>query len=119
MTNKKREILSNNLRYYMKIKGMTRKKLSDETEIAYTTIRDYEKGICYAKMDNIKKIAEKLDISPLMLTEEHNISQIMNIVDDSKDSQLMLEIMIKLSKLSLEGKQYILNSIDVISNLQK
>lgn len=113
---KKREIFSNNLRYYMKIKGMTRNELADLTGIAYTTIRDYEKGICYAKMDKIKKIAEELDISPLMLTEKQNISEIMRIVDNSEDSQIMLEIMVKLSKLSLEGKKYISNTIDVINN---
>jgi len=113
---KKREIFSNNLRYYMKIKGITRNDLADKTKIAYTTIRDYEKGICYAKMDKIKAIAEILGVSPLMLTEEQNISKIMNIVDNSEDSQLMVDIMIKLSKLSVEGKKYILNTIDMIDN---
>lgn len=119
MIDKKREIFSNNLRYYMKIKGMTRKELAKITKIAYTTIRDYEKGICYAKMDKIKTIAEKLEISPLMLTEEQNVSKIMNIVDNSEDSQVMLDIMTKLSKLSLEGKKYILNTIDMIDNLKQ
>jgi len=113
---KKREIFSNNLRYYMTIKGMTRNKLADLTGIAYTTIRDYEKGICYAKMDKIKLIAEKLGVSPLMLTEKQNVSDIMDIVDNSEDSQIMLDIIIKLSKLSLEGKRYISNTIDVINN---
>lgn len=118
MIDKNREIFSNNLRYYMKVKGITRNKLAEITGIAYTTIRDYEKGICYAKMEKIKLIAEKLEISPLMLTEEQNITNIMNIVDNSEDSQIMLEIMIKLSKLSLEGKKYFLNSINMIDNLK-
>lgn len=115
----KREVFSNNLRYFMKIKGITRKELADKTKIAYTTIRDYEKGICYAKMDKIKIIAKELDVSPLMLIEEQNISKIISIVDNSEDSQVMLDIMIKLSKLSLEGKKYILNTIDMIDNLKQ
>ena len=97
----KREVFSNNLRYFMKIKGMTRNELADKTKLAY------------------KIIAEKLDVSPLMLTEEQNITKIMSIVDNSEDSQVMLDIMIKLSKLSLEGKKYILNTIDMIDNLKQ
>lgn len=119
MTDNKREIFSNNLRYYMKIKGMTRNDLANKSKIAYTTIRDYEKGLCYAKMEKIKELAKALDISPLMLTEEQNAGKITNIIDNSEDSQVMLDIMVKLSKLSLEGKKYILNTIDMIDNLKQ
>ena len=116
MINKKREVFSNNLRYYRTIKGMTTKELAKKSEIAYTTLRDYERGICYAKTEKIKKLAEKLDISPLMLTEEQDISKIMGIIDNSEDNKIMLEIMTRLSKLSLEGKKYILNTVNIIDN---
>ncbi|WP_304401847.1 helix-turn-helix domain-containing protein [uncultured Clostridium sp.] len=119
MINKKREVFSNNLRYYRTIKGMTTKELGKVSGIAYTTLRDYERGICYAKIDKIKILAEKLGISPLMLTEEHDVSKIMGIVDSSEDNKIMLDIMTRLSKLSLEGKKYILNTIDMVDNLKQ
>lgn len=116
MINKKREVFSNNLRYYRTIKGITTKELAKKSGIAYSTLRDYERGICYAKPEKIKKLAEKLDISPLMLTEEQDISKIMGIIDNSEDNKIMLEIMTRLSKLSLEGKKYILNTVNIIDN---
>lgn len=119
MDKNKLEIFSNNLRYYMKIKGITRQELADKTKISYFSIRDYEKGVCYAKKDKLKLIADELDISPLMLTEEHNVDKIMNIVDNSVDNEIMLNIMIKLSKLSLEGKKHILQTINMIDSLKQ
>lgn len=116
MNKRFREIFSNNLRYYMKIKGVTRKELADNTGIAYTTIRDYEKGICYAKMEKIEKIAVELDIPTYKLTDAHDTADIMNIIDNSEDSKLMLETMTYLEKLSKEKKQYILNTIKMIYN---
>lgn len=110
---KKREIFSNNLRYYMKIKGITRQELADKTKISYFSIRDYEKGICYAKSDNIKKIAECLDIPIVKLTEEHGFEELMNVVDNSKNNKLMLKLMTELSKQSIEDDKLFLKFIDV------
>lgn len=132
MNEKNKEILSKNLRFYMKLKGKTRNDIVEATKIPYNSIRDYETGYCYAKKNKIVKIANCLGISPFMLTEEHNLEDVMDIVDNSEDSKLileikniidntedkklMLDIMIKLSKLSKEDKKHIMGTIEYISN---
>lgn len=127
-----KEIFSENLRYYMNLRIKSRKDISMATGIPYGSIRDYEKGYCYAKPDKIEKIANYLEISPLKLTKEHIKDDIMDIVDNSEDSKmildikniidnsedkkLILDIMIKLSKLSKEDKKHIMRTLDYISN---
>lgn len=132
MNKKNIDVFSNNLRYYMTIKGITRQELADRTKISYFSIRDYEKGNCYAKKDKMKKIAECLEIPIVKLTEEHIkddivdivnnsedsklILDIKNIIDNSEDGKFMLDMLIKLSRLDKEGKKYISKTIDMITN---
>lgn len=131
MTKKNIDVFSNNLRYYMKIKGITRQELADATEISYFSIRDYEKGVCYAKLNNLKKIAECLEIPVVKLTEEHIKEDIIDIVNNSEDSQLilkikniidnsdgklMLDMLTKFSKLDKKEQKYISTTMDMITN---
>ena len=131
MNKKNIDIFSNNLRYYMKIKGMSRQELADATKISYFSIRDYEKGVCYAKSKNIKKIAEVLEIPIIKLTDEKNeddakdiinnseesqlILKIKNIIDNS-DGKLMLDMLTKFSKLDKKEQKYISTTMDMITN---
>jgi len=102
MNKQKREILSKNLRYYMKLKMKSRQDISNETKIPYASIRDYEMGYCYAKPDKIEKIAKVLDISPHNLTEESDITDVMTFVDNSRESKLMLNMVAQIAKLSTD-----------------
>lgn len=53
------------IRYFRERKGMTQLELSEKTEIHVGTIRKYELGLRYPKMEQIKKIASGLEISPI------------------------------------------------------
>ena len=117
MNKRLREIFSSNLRYYMNVKDMSRQKLADKTGIAYTTIRDYEKGICYAKMEKIEKIAVELGIPTYKLTDSRDNIDIMNLVDNSEDKQLMLDIL-KVADNS-EDKQLMLDAMTFFETLSK
>ena len=130
MNTRKKEIFSKNLKYYMKLKGKSRKDIEDDTGIPYNSIRDYEKGYCYAKLSKIKAIAECLGVSIPMLTEEHDIDGSLHIVDDTEESKLLLNIkniiynsedskllykcLSELSKLDKQKLKYILTTIDMI-----
>ena len=48
-------------------KGLTQKQLSEKTGLAVVTIQQYERNLRQPKLENIKKIAEALDITPAYL----------------------------------------------------
>ncbi len=110
------EILSKNLKYYMAIRGKTRNNLANDLDIPYSSIRDYEKGICYAKMDKLEKIANYFEIPVEKLIKDHNSANTVGVIEENEDSKLMYEIMVKLSKLNKDGKKYISKTIDMVSN---
>ena len=110
------EILSKNLTYYMAIRGKKRKDLANDLGIPYSSIRDYEKGICYAKIDKLEKIANYFGITVDKLTQDHDSANTIKVIQENDDSKLMYEIMVKLSKLNKKEKKYISKTIDMVAN---
>lgn len=106
------ETFSKNLRYYMKTQNKTRNDISNATGIPYTSIRDYEKGVCFAKRDKAEKIAEYFNIPLSKLIEYHSETEIMYAIDKSENNKLILEIVSKLSKLTKEQLTLISDAID-------
>jgi len=103
----------------MLIQNKTRNDIVKDLGIPYTSIRDYENGVCGAKRDKIEKLAEYLNIKPYQLIEPHDATEIMNIVVNSEDSKELLDIMKKLSKLNLERKKQANKLIDMLDNEEK
>ena len=116
MIKKNNEIFSKNLKFYMAIQNKTRNDIVHDLHIPYTSIRDYENGVCGAKRDKIEKLAEYLRIKPYQLTEPHDVTEVMNIIDNSEDSKELLKIMVKLSKLSIDRKKQINKIINMLKN---
>ena len=110
------EILSKNLTYYMAIRGKKRKDLANDLGITYSSIRDYEKGICYAKIDKLEKIDNYFGITVDKLTQDHDSANTIKVIQENDDSKLMYEIMVKLSKLNKDEKKYISKTIDMVAN---
>lgn len=50
-----------------KNKGLTQKQLAEKTGLAIVTIQQYERNLRQPRIENIKKIAEVLDVSPAYL----------------------------------------------------
>lgn len=114
MAKKNNEIFSKNLKFYMAVQNKTRNDIVRDLGIPYTSIRDYENGICGAKRDKVEKLAEYLKIKPYQLTEPHDMTEIMNIMDNSEDSKELLEIVKKLSRANLERKKQVNKIIDML-----
>lgn len=116
MDNDYKKIFGNNLRYYMMLRQKTRKDLENDLGIPYTSIRDYEKGLCLAKPDKLEKIANYLDVPVYKLTNDKETSKIMDNANNLENDKILSEAIIKLSKLNQEEIKYIIKTIDMISS---
>lgn len=106
-----RKIFSNNLKYYMKLNGKKRNDLVRDLGFPYTSIRDWEKGICYAKMDKIEKLADYFNIPKHKLIENNDNDKILNTIDKSEENKLIEKILLELPSLSKEKLEHILDFI--------
>lgn len=111
MDEKRRMIFSNNLKYYMRINGKKRSDLAKDLNFPYTSIRDWEKGICYAKLDKIEKIAKYFNIPTYKLIEDNAYENVLEKLETSEEAKLIKKIVDELPKLSKEQLEYILKFI--------
>ena len=116
MDRKYNEIVGKNLKYYMMIRKKTRNDLANDLGIPYTSIRDYEKGVCLAKPDKMEKIASYLNVPVHKLTQDKNNPVIIDSIYNSDYSRLMSEAVVKMSNLNEEEIKYIIKTIDMITN---
>ena len=116
MNNDYKKIFGNNLKYYMMIRQKTRNDLANDLDIPYTSIRDYEKGLCLAKPDKLEKIAKYLDVPVYKLTNDKEIAKAMDSTNGLEHDKIISEAIIKMSKLNKEEIKYIIRTIDMISN---
>ncbi len=65
-----KEIMAENLNYYMKKNNVSRNKLSDDLNISYTTIRDWVKAKTYPRIDKIEILANYFNIDKSDLVEK-------------------------------------------------
>lgn len=74
-------IFAKNLNYYMYQKGKTRKDLSKDLGIAYTTVTDWVTGSKYPRIDKIEMLADYFGISKSHLVEEYDLNSANGIED--------------------------------------
>ncbi len=65
-----REVFARNLRYYRRKKGISQEALAHEAEIDRTYVSALERGIYAASIDMIEKLAQVLDIDPMLLLQQ-------------------------------------------------
>lgn len=83
-----KEVLANNLKYYMDKHNVTRNDLVDDLNIAYMTISDWINGKTYPRIDKIELLAHYFQIEKSDLIEYHgNKSIIDKIVEVSSQLQ--------------------------------
>ncbi|HLS30286.1 MAG TPA: XRE family transcriptional regulator [Flavobacteriaceae bacterium] len=83
-----KEVLANNLKYYMDKHNVTRNDLVDDLNIAYMTISDWINAKTYPRIDKIEMLAHYFQIEKSDLIEYHgNKSIIDDIVDISSQLQ--------------------------------
>lgn len=66
-----KEIMAENIKYYMNKKSITRQKLSDDLNIKYTTLASWLQADSYPRIKSIEKMAEYFGIDKSDLVEEH------------------------------------------------
>lgn len=71
MDNKK--IFSNNLRWFMQVKGKSRREVSEDLGISYHTFTDWYNGKKFPRMDKVELLAEYFGILKSDLIEERTL----------------------------------------------
>lgn len=67
-----KEVFSENLRYFMMIKGKDRSEVCRDLNIKYTTFTDWYNGNKYPRIDKIELLANYFGIQKSDLIEKHN-----------------------------------------------
>lgn len=69
MNNK--EIMSKNIKYYLKRKNLNVKDFAEQLGFKYTTVLDWVNGNTYPRIDKIEKMAKYFGVNKSDLVEEH------------------------------------------------
>lgn len=69
-----KQIMAENIQYYMKLKGKTRQQVCNSIGVKYTTFTDWVKGNAYPRIDKIELMADYFGISKSDLVEEKYLS---------------------------------------------
>ncbi|MEQ8778712.1 MAG: helix-turn-helix transcriptional regulator [Roseibium album] len=64
-----REVFARNLRYYRRKKGLSQEALAHEADIDRTYVSALERANYAASIDMIGKLAQVLDIDPMLLLQ--------------------------------------------------
>ena len=104
-----KEVLANNLKYYMDKHNVTRNDLVDDLNIAYMTISDWINAKTYPRIDKIELLAHYFQIEKSDLIEYHgNKSIIDEIVEVSSQlHEVRQQKVYNLAERELEEQRYI------------
>lgn len=98
-----KEIMSNNIQYYMKKFDVNRRKLSSDLNIKYTTLSDWINAKTYPRIDKIELLANYFNIQKADLVEsKNNGSQSTDIL--SLDKKIAINIKELRTKKNLPKK---------------
>lgn len=78
-----KEIMAENISFYMEKFGITRKKLSADLDISYTTLTDWIKGKTYPRIDKIEMLANYFKISKSDLVERKEPTTTLTLINDT------------------------------------
>lgn len=79
-----KEIMAQNIQYYMDLNGKTRKDVCEALGIKYTTLTDWIKGNTYPRIDSIEMMANYFGIEKSDLVENRNKSDLIEEKTDTK-----------------------------------
>ena len=68
---KEKEILSKNLKLFMKYKNLNVTDLANKLGLPYSTVNDWVNGISYPRVDKLNRLADAFDVTKKDLTEPH------------------------------------------------
>lgn len=81
-----KKTLSNNLKYYMSINNKSRNDICNDLHLKYSTVRDWELGNIYPRIDKIEMLANYFNIQKSDLIEEKQ-----NLLTSQLRNELLLQ----------------------------
>lgn len=109
-----KKIFSENLKYYMNINGVDRNKLCKDLKYKYSTVRDWDMGNVYPRIDKIQKIADYFGIKKSDLTEKRDPS-----LREVEIDALLTKYITKFSKNKIEEELLIKSTMLIDENQKK
>lgn len=117
-----KEQFAENLKYYIKLRGVTQKDLAEYVGVSKGTIVDWKNGRSYPRMDKIQKIAEFLRCEKSDLIEERSfdnnsyaLSVAGRVYKEIMNEPQLVEMFQKILKMSNEDIQIIGALVDKMS----
>nr|WP_329894458.1 XRE family transcriptional regulator [Streptococcus suis] len=86
-----KEVMSNNLKYYMDKKGVDRNQLCSDLDLKYMTVSDWINAKTYPRIDKIELLANYFGINKSDLIEEKSTIQSSSIPKTVSDDVLRLD----------------------------
>ena len=106
-----KEKFSENLKYYLQLRGVMQKELANYVGVSAGTIVDWKSGRSYPRMDKIQKIAEYLRCEPSDLIEDRSFlnnsytqSVAWRVYQEIINEPQLVEMFQKIIKMSDESK---------------
>ena len=117
-----KEIMAQNIKRYMDMKGVTNQQLCDALDFKYTTFMDWIKGVTYPRIGKVEAMAnyfgcEKSDLIEEKMTEEikkdnDTISSIVVRMTMDKDFLAAVESLYALDQEQIKGIQVMLKAFN-------
>ena len=79
-----KKVMADNIKHYLKRNGITRKKLSSDLDISYTTLASWLQADSYPRIDKIEMMANYFGVSKADLVEKHD--SLSNSIDTSRSN---------------------------------
>ena len=121
-----KNIFAENLNYYMKERGKSRREVSEALGVSYYTFTDWVKGKKYPRMDKVEMLATYFGVLKSDLiekkTEEHKemqkkndiLSDIILKMDEDAELLTMMETLSKLGFKQREAVKSVLNAFSKV-----
>lgn len=92
MRDDSKQIMADNIRYYMDRKGVTNQQICDDLGFKYTTFMDWIKGVTYPRIGKVELMANYFGILKSDLIEERTPERI----ERKKKNDALTDIVVRL-----------------------
>jgi repressor LexA len=76
-----KEVMADNIDFYLKKNSLTRKQMADDLDISYTTLSTWLQGKAYPRIDKIEMMANYFGVSKADLVEQHKNKKLSSNVE--------------------------------------
>lgn len=99
-----KETMAENIRKYMKRRGITRQQLCDEIDVKYTTLCNWLQGNSYPRIDKIEKMANYFGVSKADLVEETTEENSLVLTEYEKHLLLLFRSLPEIDQARIEER---------------